>query len=489
VLSLVAQSGWELQFASEELRGDRDVVLAAIAKDAYSIHFASQEFKHDAAIIASTKLLRPPTYNTAKADIGDPVPGFVNDRRYLYLASHNYSLTLDFASDELKDDEQFVRMIANFTWCRTAEFMSPRLRNNKHVMLTMLCRDNCSFQYASDALKRNPGFVLFGLAQGNWSMYDDVPNELKGDEAFVEAAFTINGLAIEFGTDGDRADRKLAAIAVESNPSAFEYINDELRADRNIALIAVSRDGRALQHAPPALKADKEIVLAAVSSNGDAIQFASPELQKDLDVISAAVCRGGYIELANTAQRSEKSIALLAVQKDDLFGSFRNAYCLTDTLLQYDKDVAKAAVIANSEVMDHLPAVLRRDREFILSLFNSQTHVFPSVFEKIDDSLKFDRDFVIEVCRYNGYVLQYLSNSFRSDRIVVDAAVSNSGSALQFSSDDLKVDEGLQQLSQSFSRNRFSEIVHDFISDNEDHSNAYVRNAVKEFRSWVSGNS
>ena len=45
VMAAVRQSGWALQYAAEEMKGDREVVMAAVAKSGYVLQFATEEMK------------------------------------------------------------------------------------------------------------------------------------------------------------------------------------------------------------------------------------------------------------------------------------------------------------------------------------------------------------------------------------------------------------------------------------------------------------
>ena len=52
VLTAIKQkSGWQLQYASEEIKKDREVVLAAVKKNGYALTYASDELKKDREFI------------------------------------------------------------------------------------------------------------------------------------------------------------------------------------------------------------------------------------------------------------------------------------------------------------------------------------------------------------------------------------------------------------------------------------------------------
>ena len=50
-MTAVGQHGWALQFATEELRGDREVVMAAAAENGYVVQFAVEELRGDKEIM------------------------------------------------------------------------------------------------------------------------------------------------------------------------------------------------------------------------------------------------------------------------------------------------------------------------------------------------------------------------------------------------------------------------------------------------------
>lgn len=63
----------------------------------------------------------------------------------------------------------------------------------------------------------------------------------------------------------------------------------------------------------------------------------------------------------------------------------------------------------------------------------------PELLAEADDSLKADREFVMEAVRLNGDVLQYVAESLKADREVVLAAYPVTW-ALEYADDSLKAD-------------------------------------------------
>ena len=47
VMAAVVQNGYALEYASEELRGDREVVMAAVAQTGSAFEYATTYYKHE----------------------------------------------------------------------------------------------------------------------------------------------------------------------------------------------------------------------------------------------------------------------------------------------------------------------------------------------------------------------------------------------------------------------------------------------------------
>lgn len=59
VLEAVKQDGRALRFASENLRNDKDVVLEAIKQDEWALQFASEELRNDKDVQIAAGIIEP----------------------------------------------------------------------------------------------------------------------------------------------------------------------------------------------------------------------------------------------------------------------------------------------------------------------------------------------------------------------------------------------------------------------------------------------
>ena len=54
-LIAVQQNGYNLEYVSDELRADKEVVIAAVQQDKFALQFASDDLKIDEEVLAITK--------------------------------------------------------------------------------------------------------------------------------------------------------------------------------------------------------------------------------------------------------------------------------------------------------------------------------------------------------------------------------------------------------------------------------------------------
>jgi hypothetical protein len=54
-MTVVELSGWALEFVSDELKADKEVVMAAVKEEGDALQFSSDELKADEEVIALQK--------------------------------------------------------------------------------------------------------------------------------------------------------------------------------------------------------------------------------------------------------------------------------------------------------------------------------------------------------------------------------------------------------------------------------------------------
>ena len=155
-MAAVAQKGDALQFASEELKNDREIVMAAMVK----------------------------LYHNLKL-------GRVNTLKEVVMAAVTQNGdALRYASNELENDKEIV-MAAVAQKGRALEYASEELKNDKEIVMAAVTQDGLALEYASNELKKDKEIVMAAVAQdGGAIIYVSEWTELKNDPAFRDAIAT-----------------------------------------------------------------------------------------------------------------------------------------------------------------------------------------------------------------------------------------------------------------------------------------------------------
>ena len=208
------ENGWvhALKDASEELRGERETMLAVVGQNGLALKYASAALR--------------------------------GDREIVLVAVQNNGKALQYASEELRRDREIV--------------------------LGAVGQTGLALKFASEVLKADKEIVLVAVQNLGWAL--QFASTLSADREIVLAAVGQDGWALKFASEVLKADKEIVLAAVKNLGWALECASEDLKADREIVLAAVGQHGEALQFASAALRGDREIVLAAVQKNGEALE-------------------------------------------------------------------------------------------------------------------------------------------------------------------------------------------------------------------------
>ena len=282
VLAAVKQAGRALEYADKKLQADKEVVLAALKQDGRALQYADKKLKAD--------------------------------KNFVLVAVKQNGDALEYADKKLKADKNFV--------------------------LVALKQDGEALEYADKKLQADKDVVLVAVKKS----YAQVVKEY--------------GTALEYADKKFKADKEVVLIAVKKNGRALEYADKKLKADKKIVLVAVKSYGRALEYADKKLQADKKIVLAAVKQAGWALQYADKKLRADKDVVLAAVKENKNAEqFALTNFKGQQKILTITIE-----GSSGDFSRKTLSLKEYknkkdnffkwmEQEYGDTALLTDSEVM------------------------------------------------------------------------------------------------------------------------------------------
>ncbi len=184
MLDAVRKNGYALANASNDLKADTDVVLAAVNQNNNSLIFACIELKNN--------------------------PKFI-----LHIAQKHGACALKYASSALKNNKKFILQLVKEYGSWVLQYLSPALQSDKEIFLAAVTQDGWALQFAIPALRADKDIVLAAVKQ--------------------------EGLALEFVSEFLRADPKIVLTAATQKIAALQYAKGVLKKHTRNKLIAAAQ--------------------------------------------------------------------------------------------------------------------------------------------------------------------------------------------------------------------------------------------------------
>jgi hypothetical protein len=184
---IVSKTGSLLQYASEELKDDLQVVQVAISNDVAAYKHASPRLQSNENIMLQTLNNNQPYWDQLSKD------KFKSKKILIHQINHGGILPHDLPNEllkELTEDIEFVK-----------EFISL---------------NGLFLQCVGDSNKSNFNIVMMAVKQ--------------------------NGMSLQFAIDEFKSDPEIVKMAISKNEQAYEYASLSLQEDENIMLYALSID-------------------------------------------------------------------------------------------------------------------------------------------------------------------------------------------------------------------------------------------------------
>lgn len=169
-----------------------------------------------------------------------------------------------------------------------------------------------------------------------------------------------------------RSNKEFMTEMVAVSPSAFEHATNGLREDKDLALAAISQDGNMLHYASHSLASDKELVLVAVKNNGMALQYASDGPINDKEIVRAAIdSHPMSLGFASKEVLEDRGIVLEALKAGEAKHSFgvRTVFARLCDEMKDDREIVMSAVKCNGWVLRGVSKRLRDDAEILFEAY------------------------------------------------------------------------------------------------------------------------
>lgn len=232
---------------------------------------------------------------------------FTNDKIVMSVAVKNH-IYLSYASDVLKDDEEFVSIAIKYHHAFCFSYASERIRDIREIALFAVQEDFLNFEHISERLRDDDIIATLAVDGGGGSIFDHASPRLKNDMRFVEQhlkksfdiyyylseafkdnehllliALKINPTIIESTSLRLRYEPSMAIAALQGSPETLSYLIQEFKDNEDIVTVAIKQSGLALRHASCRMQDTESIVALAIAENPNAIAYASKRLQKSMN--------------------------------------------------------------------------------------------------------------------------------------------------------------------------------------------------------------
>eukprot|EP00928_Gymnodinium_smaydae_P096261 TRINITY_DN8461_c0_g1_i3.p1 TRINITY_DN8461_c0_g1~~TRINITY_DN8461_c0_g1_i3.p1 ORF type:complete len:336 (-),score=51.56 TRINITY_DN8461_c0_g1_i3:268-1203(-) len=172
------------------------------------------------------------------------------DRDVVECAVSEAGMTLQFASPSLQEDRSLV-LRAVSTNVHALQFVSPTLRADEGFALQLMEHNVVALFHMPEFLARLGDRAVAEKAMlRNAKCFKMLPEIWRDDEMFAEQAILQDGLALQHASERLRSSKALALLAVSRNGEALEYVFGDCKKDIDVVVCAVMQTCYALKHVP-----------------------------------------------------------------------------------------------------------------------------------------------------------------------------------------------------------------------------------------------
>ncbi|EFC36692.1 predicted protein [Naegleria gruberi] len=387
LLKIVRADGRVLEHASDDLKNDELVVLAAIKENVSAIEFASQRLKTDKNFVLKALKCKPKM--------------FVDSTLFEHLPHFH-------------DDDEIARLAVE-QQPKCLQYVSANLKNNRDVILKAIKKDGSVLEYVPDNLKDRE-IVLLSTKSSRYTC------------------------TLRFAPKEFTADKEIVLSAANSPGFYFLYAAESLRSDRDFVLEIVKKKGDSLRDVSPQFKKDREIVYDAVKS-GRALQYADPIFWKDREIATLAVSKDAHSLSSLTDLKEDREFILNCISGANNFFTFLD---YVNSSLANDNDFIDELLDIQCKYSNAMWYSKEDFKALNASRQKRIVNIDPACFENIShDELKTDRQLILDCILSERKVLENLNEEFRNDRELIRLAVKQHYGALEYASDELKNDREL----------------------------------------------
>lgn len=248
-LETVSLRPLELRQAPCEIQSDAEVVLAAADHDVHALLYASGELWGDRDFVLAAVRKNWHTW------LEHVSPELRADKEVVLAVMTQHGRAIRYVAKQLSGDPEVV-LAALHQRPKHASFVdlgALETMMDEHVALV--------FQYVGPELRANCGFMVAAMDK-DWHTYRYAAPQLWEDPAFVLEAVRYSGDLLGRAAEGPRSNRDVVAAAVSQDGHALAHAGSDLHGDRELVVMAVRQHGLLPQYIGARLRRDPRVLLA-----------------------------------------------------------------------------------------------------------------------------------------------------------------------------------------------------------------------------------
>ena len=237
-------------------------------------------------------------YHITEEDIINASDEIRNDREVMYKAintSHNKEL-FKYASHELQNDQSFIIEIIGKSGdgFGVLEFVPDQFKNNKDLFRDLIVNKDHghALYYASDELKDDKEFItdLIDSCEYNSFFIENISDRLKDDEELMLQAINKDEYSFKYASTRLRDITDFVRKCVIEEPSNLEYVSDRIKNDKSFILDILKNSKwynveYVFKYMSNNLKDDREFVTDLADTSLIVLKYASDRIKSDQDAI------------------------------------------------------------------------------------------------------------------------------------------------------------------------------------------------------------
>lgn len=319
-------------------------------------------------------------------------------------------------------------------------FLPETAQDNENVVWTAIYNNPYALLYASDRLKRNPSIITYALGKNLSLLHYLGINTAEDKQAISDALSTAiektNPLPLGTATYVD-SDRRAALVAIAKDHSLFPRLHKLIK-DREFIFEAAHLDIHLLRHVPSGVLADPEFAIRLLKVSSNAFQYLPPDLQESPDFVLSALKAGVGASVLNRVNPKLTNNPEFAKK---IVGADPWAYRDLPESIRENREIMIEAGSRNGYVINFSPKSARDYRDVALASVQSQG----GSLQFFGESIKSDPVVVGLAIQNDGYAIKYADEKFRNDKAIALKAVQQTGMAFQHLSPRLREDNDIIQ--------------------------------------------